>query len=105
MMVPLASVSKPLPLKGAHNVRDLGGYPFTREAAYLANTYANVWVDVGEVFPCLSRRGQENVFHGLLELAPWSKILAGTDGHYFPETYYLAQTQVREVLETVRSSP
>ena len=31
MMVPLASVSKPLPLKGAHNVRDLGGYPFTRE--------------------------------------------------------------------------
>lgn len=79
------------------------GYPFTREAAYLANTYANVWVDVGEVFPCLSRRGQESVLHELLELAPWSKILASTDGHYFPETYYLAQTQLREILETVRT--
>lgn len=77
------------------------GYPFTREAAYLANTYVNVWVDVGEVFPCLSRRGQETVLHELLELAPWSKIMVSTDGHYFPETYYLGQIQVREVLETV----
>ncbi|SPN97490.1 related to fluG protein [Cephalotrichum gorgonifer] len=79
------------------------GYPFMRESAYLANTYANVWVDVGEVFPCLSRRGQETVFHELLELAPWSKLLASSDGHFFPETYYLGQTQLREVLESVLS--
>ncbi|MBE3047940.1 amidohydrolase family protein [Candidatus Bathyarchaeota archaeon] len=79
------------------------GYPFTREAAYLANTYSNVWVDVGGLFPYLSRRGQENAVHELLELAPWSKILAGTGGGYFPETYHLAQTQVKEVLETVRT--
>jgi len=80
-------------------------YPFMREAAYLATTYQNVFVDVGEVFPCLSRSGQENVIREILELAPWTKVLFSTDGHYFPETYYLAQLQVREALETVRFAP
>jgi len=77
------------------------GYPFSREAGYLANTYANVWVDVGEVFPCVSRAGQEAVLHQLLELTPWSKLLFSTDGNFFPEMYYLGQLQFREVLEAV----
>jgi hypothetical protein len=80
------------------------GYPFTREAAYLATTYKNVFVDIGEVFPCLSRGGQESVIREVLELTPWTKVLFSTDGHYFPETYYLAQIQVREALEVVGST-
>ncbi|KAI1490255.1 hypothetical protein F5X96DRAFT_559058 [Biscogniauxia mediterranea] len=78
-----------------------GGWPWTREAAYLAAVYGNVFLDVGEVFPMLGRQGQEQVLRHSLELSPWSKILWSTDGHWLPETYVLATTQVRSVLKTV----
>ncbi|KAI0596354.1 hypothetical protein F4775DRAFT_603969 [Biscogniauxia sp. FL1348] len=76
-------------------------WPWTREAAYLATVYANIYLDVGEVFPMLARHGQEQVLRQSLELCPWSKILWSTDGHWLPETYVLATTQVRSVLKTV----
>ncbi|KAK1530451.1 glutamine synthetase [Colletotrichum costaricense] len=78
-------------------------YPFMREAGYLASVYANVYTDIGEIFPFLSRDGQETAVRQVLELCPWSKILWSTDGHWFPETYLLAVLQVREVLEKVLS--
>jgi hypothetical protein len=77
------------------------GYPFTREAGYLASVYDNVYADIGEVFPCVSQDGQERILREILELCPWSKILWSTDGHWFPETYLLAVIQMREVFETV----
>ncbi len=76
-------------------------YPFTREAGYLASVYTNVYADIGEVFPFVSREGQETVLRQILELCPWSKILWSTDGHWFPETYFLAIIQIRETLEAV----
>ncbi|KAL1878783.1 hypothetical protein VTK73DRAFT_7540 [Phialemonium thermophilum] len=76
-------------------------YPFTREAGYLATVYANVYADIGEVFPFVSQDGQESVVRQILELCPWSKIVWSTDGHWFPETYLLAIKQVRACLETV----
>ena len=77
------------------------GYPWTKETAYLATTYANVYADIGEVFPCISHRGQKSVVKEMLELCPWSKVLCSTDGHWFPETYLLANRQIREALKTV----
>lgn len=76
-------------------------YPFTREAGYLASVYPNVYADIGEVFPCLSKDGQEFAVRQILELCPWSKVMWSTDGHWFPETYLLAVQQVREVLKSV----
>jgi hypothetical protein len=76
-------------------------YPWTREAGYLAAMYSNVYADIGEVFPFVNRDGQEKVLKQILELCPWSKILWSTDGHWFPETYILATTQIRSVLKTV----
>ncbi|KAK5069711.1 hypothetical protein LTS08_006647 [Lithohypha guttulata] len=76
-------------------------WPYTREAGYLAANYANAWLDIGEVFPMLSRQGQEDVLRQALELTPASKILWSTDGHFFPETFYLANRQFREALQTV----
>ncbi|KAF4998478.1 hypothetical protein FDECE_11774 [Fusarium decemcellulare] len=76
-------------------------YPFTRELGYLATVYSNVYADIGEVFPFISRDGQEGVVRQILELCPISKILWSTDGHWFPETYVLAVDQLREVLHTV----
>ncbi|KAE9570669.1 hypothetical protein CGMCC3_g13253 [Colletotrichum fructicola] len=76
-------------------------YPYTREAGYLACVYANVYADIGEIFPFLSRDGQETALRQILELCPWSKIIWSTDGHWFPETYLLAVLQVKEVMEKV----
>lgn len=76
-------------------------YPYTREAGYLAATYLNAYLDIGEVFPMLSRDGEETVLRQALELTPSSKILWSTDGHFFPETYWLANKQFRQALEKV----
>jgi hypothetical protein len=76
-------------------------YPWTQEAGYLAAVYENVYADIGEVFPFLSQDGQERVIREILELCPTEKICWSTDGHWFPETYLLAVTQVKEALEVV----
>ena len=76
-------------------------YPFTKEAGYLASVYENVYADIGEVFPQISKEGQEKVLREILEVCPTEKILWSTDGHWFPETYLLAVIQVREALEVV----
>ncbi|KID82847.1 developmental protein FluG [Metarhizium guizhouense ARSEF 977] len=77
------------------------GYPFDREAGYMAAMYENVYADIGEVFPFVNRDGQERIVRHILELCPWEKIIWSTDGHWFPETFYLAIVQMREVFHTV----
>jgi hypothetical protein len=72
-------------------------YPYTREAGYLATVYKHVYLDVGEIFPMVSREGQSAILHQALELTPGSKLLYSSDGHWFPETYWLANKQFREV--------
>lgn len=76
-------------------------YPYTREAGYLATVYKNTYLDIGEVFPMVSRSGQEQIIRQALELTPTSKTLWSTDGHHFPETYWLANLQGRQALEKV----
>ncbi|PSN62633.1 developmental protein-like protein fluG [Corynespora cassiicola Philippines] len=72
-------------------------YPYTREAGYLATVFKDVYLDIGEVFPMVSRDGQKAILRQALELVPGSKLLYSTDGHYFPETFWLANKQFREV--------
>ncbi|KAF8130325.1 amidohydrolase 2 [Boletus edulis] len=79
------------------------GYPYTREAGYLASVYKNVYVDFGLVFPLVSSDGQRAVIRQLLELAPTNKILWSTDGRWWPETYYVASIQARQALYEVLS--
>ena len=90
-------------------------YPFTQEAGYLASVYENCYLDIGEVFPMVSKEGQEKVIREALELCPTNKLCWSTDGHWFPEvcepsngyrraaklwqTYLLAVIQIREGLE------
>lgn len=78
-------------------------YPYTREAGYLATVYRHVYLDIGEVFPMVSRDGQKAILRQALELVPGSKLLYSSDGHYFPETFWLANKQFREVWLEVRS--
>ena len=72
-------------------------YPYTREAGYLATVYKHVYLDIGEIFPMVSRDGQRTILRQALELVPGSKLLYSSDGRWFPETFWLANKQFREV--------
>jgi predicted TIM-barrel fold metal-dependent hydrolase len=72
-------------------------YPYTREAGYLATVFKNVYLDIGEVFPMVSRDGQKAILRQALEITPGSKLLYSSDGHFLPETFWLANWQFREV--------
>ncbi|KAF7586814.1 hypothetical protein BBP40_008269 [Aspergillus hancockii] len=76
-------------------------YPYTREAGYLACVYPNVYLDLGEVFPMVSRDAQESILRESLDVVPTTRLLWSTDGHFFPETFYLANKQFRDVMEKV----
>ena len=72
-----------------------------REAGFLAAVYPQVYVDFGLAVPLLSVAGMRSAVGGLLELAPASKVLFGTDAHLIPELYYLGAKWGREVLGQV----
>ena len=76
-------------------------YPYTRDAGYLACVYPNVYLDLGEVFPMVSRDAQESILRESLEITPINRLLWSTDGHFHPETFWLANKQFRQALETV----
>jgi predicted TIM-barrel fold metal-dependent hydrolase len=76
-------------------------YPYTREAGYLACVYPNVYLDLGEVFPMVSRDAEESIIRDSLDIVPTKRLLWSTDGHFFPETFYLGNKQFRDVLEKV----
>ncbi|CAG8898845.1 unnamed protein product [Penicillium egyptiacum] len=77
------------------------GYPYTREAGYLASAYPNVYLDLGKVFPMASREAQVKILRESLEVAPTNRLLWSTDGRFHPESFWLANRQFRQALETV----
>ena len=78
-----------------------GAYPYGREAGYLASVYPHVYVDYGLPALCLSSRGMRCALADPLDLAPAHKVMFSTDGHYYPETYYLGAKCGRELLAGV----
>jgi hypothetical protein len=95
-LLPLIAAFPTVPVVLLHS-----SYPYTQEAGYLATVYHNVYLDIGGVFPMVSRGGQETIVRQALELTPMSKILWSTDGHLQAETYWLANVQGREALEKI----
>lgn len=80
------------------------GYPFVREAGYLAAVYPQVYVDFGLTVPSVSIAGMRSVLHRLLELAPTTKVLFSSDAHQSPELFYLGAKWARETLSDVLST-
>ena len=64
-------------------------YPFHRQAAYLASTYPNAYVDLGLTIPIVGP-GAATVLAETLELCPTRQLLASTDGHMEPEFQWFA---------------
>ena len=89
-----ATQSQSVPVLLLHN------YPFHRHAAYLAQVFDHVFMDVGLAVHntgALSRR----VIAETLELVPFGKLLYSTDAYGLPELYLLGRLLFRRGLDGV----
>jgi len=76
------------------------GYPYVREAGYLAGIYANVYTDLSLAIP-FAVSETDMLLTQLLGLAPTSKLLYASDGFSVPELFWLGAKAARAGLERV----
>lgn len=74
-----------------------GGYPYHREAAYMANVLPRVYCDVSEGIP-FAGHAARSIFSEVLEMAPVSKIVYGSDGYALPEINYTSAKLGKQAL-------
>jgi hypothetical protein len=74
-------------------------YPFHREAAYLAQVFGNVHLDLGLAIHNTGR-GSAALIAQALELAPFAKFLFSTDAYALGELFLLGATLFRRGLAT-----
>lgn len=75
-------------------------YPFQRGAGYLAQMFANVYLDVGLAVNYLGARSPEVIAESL-ELAPFTKILFSSDAWGLPELHLLGSLLFRRGMARV----
>ncbi|HUA03457.1 MAG TPA: amidohydrolase family protein [Solirubrobacteraceae bacterium] len=75
-------------------------YPYHRNAAYLANVFPHVYLDVGLAIPHVGRRAAA-ILAEALELAPFHKLLYSSDAYGLAELYMVAAVLFREALGEV----
>lgn len=75
-------------------------YPYHRHAAYLANVFPHVYLDVGLAIPHVGRRAAA-VLAETFELAPFHKLLYSSDAYGLAEFYVLAAVLFREAVDEV----
>jgi uncharacterized protein len=81
----------------------LHNYPFHRNAGYLAQVFANVYVDVGLATHNVGDRATA-LIEETLELTPFGKFLYSSDAFGLPEFYFLSATLFRRGLKAVLDS-
>lgn len=72
-----------------------GSWPWHEELAYLALTKPNVWADLS-LHNLYSPVTTADRLLRLMDLAPASKLLMGTDGYHEPELFWFAANILRE---------
>jgi hypothetical protein len=88
-----------LPEAAAVPIMLLHCYPYHREAAYLAQAFPNVHIDVGLALNHVGVRSRE-VLAESFELAPFAKLLYSSDGWGPPELHYLGAALWRRAITT-----
>ena len=78
-----------------------GGFPWHEQVAYLAGVRPGVWVDFS-LSNLISPATTADRLLRLIDLAPTSRLLLGSDGHGAPETHWFALGVLRDAWETVR---
>lgn len=74
-----------------------GGYPYSREAGYMANVLPRVYCDVSEGIP-FAAHGARSIFSEILEMTPVSKVVYGSDGYTVPEIIYTSAKLGKQAL-------
>jgi uncharacterized protein len=75
-------------------------YPFIGDAAMMAGTYPQVYLDLSLALP-LAEPIAADLVREALGLCPTSKLLAASDGHSFPEMHWWGATVWRRALANV----
>lgn len=78
----------------------LHNYPFHRQAAYLAQVFAHVFLDVGLAVHNTGALSTA-VLREAMEVAPFGKLLYSSDGFGLPELHYLGSRLFRRALRIV----
>ncbi|MDI3341138.1 MAG: amidohydrolase family protein [Sphaerobacter sp.] len=76
------------------------GYPYHGEAAYMANVLPRVYCDVSEGIP-FAGHAARRIFSEVLEMAPISKVVYGSDGYTLPEINYTSAKLAKQALGQV----
>jgi predicted TIM-barrel fold metal-dependent hydrolase len=76
------------------------GYPYHREAAYMANVLPRVWCDLSEGIPFAGNAAWE-ILRGVLAMAPLTKICYGSDGFKVPEIMYTSAKLGKQAVASV----
>ncbi len=73
-------------------------YPYTREGAYLAAVYDNVYLDLSYGIPLIGYQEMLAFTRAALGIAPYSKLLYSSDGVGIPEIHWASALHGRRVL-------
>ncbi len=73
------------------------GFPNNQSAAYMASVLPNVFLDFSLTIPFLNPVGHERLME-ILQIAPSSKIMYGSDGFNLPELFWLGAKVGKKVL-------
>jgi predicted TIM-barrel fold metal-dependent hydrolase len=74
------------------------GYPYHREAAYMANVLPRVYLDVSEGIP-FAGNAAKDIFTGTMAMAPLNKVCYGSDGYTLPEINYTSAKLGKQALK------
>jgi predicted TIM-barrel fold metal-dependent hydrolase len=76
------------------------GYPYVEEMGWLVNGFPNVCADLSEMVPWMHIGIRQKIMQ-LMEMAPMNKIMYGSDGGKFPESYWIAAILIKQELANV----
>lgn len=76
------------------------GYPYHREAGYMANVLPRVYCDLSEGIP-FGGHGAKRIIAETLEMAPLTKVMYGSDGYSIPEINYTSAKLGKQALSEV----
>jgi uncharacterized protein len=76
------------------------GYPYHREAAYMANVLPRVWCDLSEGIPFAGNAAWD-ILRGVIAMAPLTKICYGSDGFKVPEIMYTSAKLGKQAVASV----
>lgn len=76
-------------------------YPYTRQAAYLATVYDNVYLDLSYGIPFLGYNEMLEFTRAAFDVAPSSKLMYSSDGTGIPELHWISARDGRNIIGQV----